>query len=155
MRRDFALVGPDLMGEARQGVYFVRPVGRRFVKVGHGCPIVSRIADIQCGSPEPLEILLLVPGGRSLERECHRALYGCGYRGEWFRDCEVLRELIGQLSACTGEFQQVAKRFAEDRLREFRARVVRNRDAAFAKLESEHPDLIAFLSPRAGAGRAE
>jgi hypothetical protein len=143
------LVGPDLTEGARQGVYFVKPLGRGFIKVGHGSPIANRLRQIQCGSPEPLEVLMLLRGGKKLEGLIHRALAGERYRGEWFNDGAMIRDLMRDMATCGGDFVAEAGAFWDRRQRLFLERLTRNQILA-----QEADALIATVLPLSRAGRA-
>lgn len=147
IKNHFEMVGADLMAGAKQGVYFVRPCGRPYVKIGHGSPVYKRIAEVQCGSPERFEILLLIPGGRKLEMAIHLALSGTRLRGEWFCPTPILAELMDELTVCGGSYVETAEEFWARRLLEMRSRIAANRIAAADAL-------IATVLPLSSAGRA-
>jgi len=65
-------------------VYIVYNPRAHAVKIGHSSAVLSRLTDLQCASPDGLELLLLVPGGVLKERELHSHFIANHRRGEWF-----------------------------------------------------------------------
>lgn len=54
------------------------------VKIGHTTNINTRVSGIQVSSPVDLELLMVLMGGRELEKKLHRDLKQFNIRGEWF-----------------------------------------------------------------------
>src|SRR5262245_53777709 len=72
-------------------VYFVRPRGMDYVKIGETECLARRLSNLQSASPVKLEVLGVIPPGRVLEGELHRRFARHWVRGEWFRlDPDVL-----------------------------------------------------------------
>lgn len=68
-------------------VYFMRGQESGLIKIGTTrCRPELRMAGVQTGSNEQIELLWTVPGGRDLEAAYHRVFAGLRVRGEWFRD---------------------------------------------------------------------
>lgn len=63
-------------------VYFARAGDR--IKVGWSKNVATRIAQLQTGNPDPIQLLATTPGGRSLEREVHSRFADARVTGEWF-----------------------------------------------------------------------
>lgn len=79
-------------------VYFVQPVGGGPVKIGRTAVPSSRLARIQVGHPEKLQILCALPGGAHMEKIIHGAFAKCRMQGEWFAPSDRLLKLISELS---------------------------------------------------------
>lgn len=65
-------------------VYVVQGDPGTPIKVGYAADPRRRVAELQTGNPQELHLLLVFPGGKEVERECHRRLSGASVRGEWF-----------------------------------------------------------------------
>ena len=144
-----AIIGPDRARGARQAVYFLKPVGRAIVKIGHGCPVATRMREIQCGSPEHLEAILLLEGGRKLEGAIHAALSGHALRGEWYHLNSLTCSLIQTLAGCEGDFYGEVIGFAERRWLGIRS----DMEARVASLPAADLIVAEFL-PFSSQGRA-
>lgn len=80
----------------RQRIYFAASCGR--IKVGTtGGQIERRFAEINSFLVEPLELIGAVDGGVALERLLHARFGQFWLKGEWFKDCDELRQLIRQI----------------------------------------------------------
>jgi hypothetical protein len=66
-------------------------IGRRpdAIKIGFSRDYRRRFASLQTGAPEPLDLLLAMPGTRGDEGRLHRAFAADRLGGEWFRAEEV------------------------------------------------------------------
>jgi len=73
-------------------LYFIR--SGQYVKIGVSATPRRRIASIQTGNPEPIEVLAIVEGDASLEADLHRRLASFRKQGEWFEDCPAVRNEI-------------------------------------------------------------
>ena len=79
-------------------VYFVQ-IETGPIKIGTS-DIVSfkgRLEGLQNGSPHPLRVLATIAGDRSLERDLHEQLAAYRIRGEWFLDCDAVRNVMNEL----------------------------------------------------------
>lgn len=58
-----------------------------FVKIGIASDVQSRLANLQCGNPHELTLLLHWPSPNALaaEQRLHYKLWRWHHRGEWFR----------------------------------------------------------------------
>jgi hypothetical protein len=76
-----------------QRVYFIG--GKEGpVKIGVSLNPGQRLENLQTASPEPLDLLAVVPGGLQLERAYHEAFAHLRIRGEWFRRDEIMNAEI-------------------------------------------------------------
>lgn len=82
---------------ARQVVYFVLASQSRKVKIGLTANPDRRLAGLQTGSAEPLELLGVVAGGRRLETRLHRELVADRSHGEWFHCTETVMSRVAHL----------------------------------------------------------
>jgi hypothetical protein len=64
-------------------VYFAKAGGR--VKIGKAKDVKSRIATLQTGCPDRLELVKVVRGGVDIERGFHQQFAHLRETGEWFR----------------------------------------------------------------------
>lgn len=71
-------------------VYFVR-LGNR-IKIGWSTNLAQRLSNLQ-----PEEVLAVIPGDTTLERELHRRFAKHRVVGEWFEDCPSIRAYIAGL----------------------------------------------------------
>lgn len=90
---------PDVVipAVARQVVYFVLASNSRKVKIGLTANPELRLATMQTGCPEPLELLGVVAGGRRLETRLHRELADDCSHGEWFHCTENVMSRVAHL----------------------------------------------------------
>ncbi|WP_314712958.1 GIY-YIG nuclease family protein [Sphingobium yanoikuyae] len=79
-------------------VYFIKPEGRDWVKIGWTTNAKQRLIDLQCGSPEALSLLLVIPGSLALESSILSCLHSSDGRGEWRAYSEELKVLINTLA---------------------------------------------------------
>jgi hypothetical protein len=77
-------------------VYFAEADGR--IKIGWSRKVATRVAQLQTGSPVPIKLLGVTPGGRSLERELHHRFAADRLTGEWFT---ATPELLACIAAAT------------------------------------------------------
>lgn len=82
--------------DKRRGyVYFIRPMGMEFIKIGFSVNDVrKRIAALSTAWPLPLLLLLVLDGGMAFEQEMHRRFSHLRIRGEWFTAADDLYEFI-------------------------------------------------------------
>jgi hypothetical protein len=77
-------------------VYFV--AGGPFIKIGWSMWMRERIAGLQTGNPYKLELLATMPGSIDTEREMHDRFKDHRVEGEWFKDCQEIRNFIEVLT---------------------------------------------------------
>lgn len=73
-------------------VYFIRC--NNYIKIGKSTDPWKRLAALQTGNPEQLEMLAIAPGGGEFESGLHSAFEGARQRGEWFEETDKLRSFI-------------------------------------------------------------
>lgn len=80
-------------------VYLIE--GGPYVKIGHSTyeGVTRRLAELQCGNPEHLQVLALFEGGLWLEQTLHEYFQGARIRGEWFELVPEIRRLCEGVSA--------------------------------------------------------
>jgi hypothetical protein len=74
-------------------VYFAK-AGQR-VKIGKANDVASRIATLQTGCPDKIEVVKTVWGGTPVERIYHKQFAHLRENGEWFRHEGDLAEFLG------------------------------------------------------------
>lgn len=73
-------------------VYFARAGDR--IKIGWSRQVASRLAHLQTGNATPIELLGVLPGARSKERELHDRFADARVAGEWFEATPELLDFI-------------------------------------------------------------
>lgn len=73
-------------------VYFIECAGR--IKIGITQNLKARVSALQTSAPGKLTVIATVPGAAKLERELHGQLHAHRITGEWFTDCEEVRDAI-------------------------------------------------------------
>lgn len=93
-----------LDARARSQVYLIYNSSGH-VKIGVSLNPHKRLRTLQCGSSDALQLLLTIPGTRTLERRLHRRFHQRRVTGEWFAltpdDYQAIQELRTQI--LTGE----------------------------------------------------
>ena len=77
-------------------IYFVGN-GKGQVKIGYSKDPQSRLLSLQTGSPYPLELLAVKPGGQNAEVELHTKYADDRLEGEWFQSTPALEREISIL----------------------------------------------------------
>lgn len=80
--------------DCRSVVYFLQGGTQKLIKIGTSNNLAYRLDTIASCSPDPIEVLVTVPGDTGLERALHKkfAKYRCHH--EWFYPEPELVELI-------------------------------------------------------------
>lgn len=86
-------------------VYFVQ-AGEGHIKIGWTGDIEARLSTLQIGTSEDLYLLALILGGQAAERRLHQKFAQYRVRGEWFEDCEEIRDYIHAIER--GEVEELA-----------------------------------------------
>lgn len=92
-----AIEAMDAAIAARDGarVYFAQAGDR--IKIGWSRNVGARIAQLQTGNPDPVQLLATTPGARSLERQLHARFATARVAGEWFDATDELLAYVGSL----------------------------------------------------------
>lgn len=76
-------------------IYFIQASVSKHIKIGFTeSAVETRLADLQVGCPEKLEILGSFAGTQGEEHSLHNKFAKHNVSGEWFRDCEELRSFL-------------------------------------------------------------
>lgn len=76
-------------------VYFIRAIGGHGpIKIGKSGNVRERLAQLNAGSPYPLEVLATLPGGDAQERQLHSLFSDSRERGEWFTATVALLAVV-------------------------------------------------------------
>jgi Meiotically Up-regulated Gene 113 (MUG113) protein len=75
-------------------IYFVKPRGRPFVKIGYARCVGARLMHLQTASPDELRVLAVVPGGPDKEMVVHARFAHLRVRGEWFHYTDEVRGFL-------------------------------------------------------------
>lgn len=76
-------------------VYFIE-AGTGEIKIGSAKNPASRLSMLRTGSPIPLTLKAVMPGGRSEELDLHRRFAANKIRGKWFKPNADILALIDQ-----------------------------------------------------------
>ena len=93
-------------------VYVIHATGTNRIKVGYSTSPKDRLAQLQTGSPFPLQLLASWPGGEDRERRVHRYLNQFRQIGEWFEVPPFIGLQIYDLvtkGSVTGSVKQVLR----------------------------------------------
>lgn len=72
-------------------VYFVQDTVSGHIKIGYTSkPATWRLSLLQTGNPNPLRLLITLPGGEQEEARLHRKFAVARHRGEWFHPWRML-----------------------------------------------------------------
>lgn len=66
-------------------VYFIQRGARGDIKIGYSANPGRRLAALQTGCPEALQLIATLPGSTRTEHELHRRFASLHVNGEWFR----------------------------------------------------------------------
>lgn len=97
--------------EAAQDVERVRPTPcpsvyvmrtGAFVKIGHTGNVRSRLSAVRTASPEPVDLVAVIPGDAGAERALHDRFSDWRCSGEWFRFEGPVREWVESLNEEAG-----------------------------------------------------
>jgi len=77
-------------------VYFIQGVIVPTIKIGVAKDVKSRFQELQRMSPEPLRLLVSIPGGYSKETELHTLFREAHSHGEWFFPAPALLAYIAK-----------------------------------------------------------
>ena len=75
-------------------VYFIKAENR--LKIGYAEDPSKRIPSIQTSSPFQLEVLLIIDGDYSIERDLHQKFQDFRVSGEWFEFNDDIKSFINE-----------------------------------------------------------
>lgn len=75
-------------------LYFIAGAG--LIKIGVSTNLTSRLRAIRNSSPVPVELIASIPGGSALEGILHSKFAKYRRHGEWFEDCDEIRQYISR-----------------------------------------------------------
>lgn len=82
-------------------VYFIAAKDMGLVKIGTSADALNRFANMQTGSPATLEIIAVIDGDQTVERDWHTEYSDLRHRGEWFYLTGALADAINELPPFT------------------------------------------------------
>lgn len=81
-------------------MYFLRPIGMQGpIKIGKSQHPRARLASYSNWSPFPLELIVEIPGGLSLEKQIHDCFADAHSHREWFHATPRLLKFIADIAA--------------------------------------------------------
>jgi len=91
-QRRLVHMGPRWTG----GVYFVRAIGTKWIKIGMSTDIAKRVLDIHRVSPIPVELIAYIQTKQAsaIEKGLHRRFGDRRVRFEWFEESPEMLEYI-------------------------------------------------------------
>jgi hypothetical protein len=97
-RASLAASGHFNDGDENQSViYFISTEqNQNLVKIGYTTNLESRLRSLRTGSPDELQIHLVVPGSREDERKLHRQFSSLRVRREWFKRDQAIDDFIAR-----------------------------------------------------------
>lgn len=78
-------------------IYFMCALDANRIKIGFTANIEKRIKNLRTSSPHKLRLMRTIPGTKDDERRLHEQFAHLREHGEWFTDCDELRDFINQL----------------------------------------------------------
>jgi hypothetical protein len=91
-------------------IYAIEAVGSGFIKFGRATSVGTRLKQMETGCPFDLHIMVVADWPDGAERAIHLFLAQSAQRGEWFKDGERTREVLGWMAnGITGLEQLQAK----------------------------------------------
>jgi hypothetical protein len=75
-------------------IYAIRAVGTGYVKIGKANSVGKRLKELETSSPHELHIEAVANWPNEDERRLHNYLISLHVRGEWFKDGELMSEVI-------------------------------------------------------------
>jgi hypothetical protein len=71
-------------------IYFIQQGENGAIKIGYSTDPEKRLRTLRTASPYPLQMRLVIEGGKKLEKELHDKFADCQLDGEWFEATDVL-----------------------------------------------------------------
>jgi hypothetical protein len=88
-------------------IYAIQAVGTDFIKFGKANSVSKRLKDLEVGNPHELHIVGAADWPDGAETAIHKYLATQCERGEWFRDGELVQQVIGWMLNDSFEHLQV------------------------------------------------
>lgn len=104
---------------AQEYVYVIHATGTNRIKLGFSTKPKERLAQLQTGSPFPLQMLACWPGSRARENRLHRYMAQFRQVGEWFEAPPFIGLKLWELvhkGEVTGSVKKKARQNARHRL---------------------------------------
>lgn len=92
-------ISPEKIGKAGAWCYIYFARQGAAIKIGRAVNIVNRLAQLNVGATEPIEMLAVVPAHQSVETLLHRHFKPMRIRGEWFQPHPELLAAIERVRA--------------------------------------------------------
>lgn len=99
-RLALGLIKPDeqnIDDESSNTIYFIESRDAGLIKIGFTTNPDRRIKSLKTASPNKLRVIMTMPGTREDERKLHEKFAHLRQQGEWFTDCDELRNHIHDL----------------------------------------------------------
>lgn len=91
----YAVYRTSARNSGRRFVYFVQAISGGPIKIGSAIDPAVRLTDLQCGNPEQLRVVGVIPGGgHKREHELHVLFAQSRIYREWFAPTPELLALI-------------------------------------------------------------
>jgi len=118
------------------GVYFLKSEHSGRIKIGFSRQLPRRIDEIKGASPEPVELLHVIPDASpDLESALHDKFHNLRIGGEWFEGSQDLLEYVDSLKTRGSEAVIADEKTAGEVLGEQQAKSDNEREAAIAVVE--------------------
>lgn len=75
-------------------IYAIEAVGSGFIKFGRATSVGKRLKELECACPHDLHILAVADWQDGAETAIHRVLADHRHKGEWLKDCELVKRII-------------------------------------------------------------
>jgi hypothetical protein len=84
----------EFVKDVEQVVYFILNRRAGAIKIGTSSDPIGRMVSLQIGTPDLLEMVCTIPGGKLKEKELHGLFEEDRISGEWFKLSEMLLRYI-------------------------------------------------------------
>jgi len=76
---------------------YIAKIGDK-VKIGTTADLKVRLSNIQTNTPEKVELLASIKGGRKLEKVLHEGFESSRFKGEWFNYTKEIQDYVQQIN---------------------------------------------------------
>lgn len=80
-------------------LYFIQSEYGGLIKIGRARDVAARLATLQTGCPEPLQVVGIIREGGRFEAQIHNHFHMLRVRGEWFDDAPDLLHFIDRMTS--------------------------------------------------------